>query len=481
MLRSLAPLAALTLLACSGDKDPGTETGAPSVDVDLTVAPGPIPGIMIATVTTSEDAVVELEYGLEETILSHPVLGNGGTDHRFVVLGLKTDHDYVFEAVALASESSTRSDLVTAHTDPTVEDVPTFTVTTNDTEQTCQPDGFLLLTWVQGGNSGMTIVDKDGDIVWSVPLTDTDVQASRAQITHDGSGIVYTTADALRQDLVGEVVVQPIDGTDPTVTSTPTAHHDVVPLPDGNVAWLGYSFGDYLCDGGGTIEDAAVDTIEEATPGGSTTVLYDMFDDYPHPLDCSTGSSFFLPGRYDLTHSNSLMYRESDDAFFHMLRWHDTLIKVDRSSGDYQWQFGGTYSEFTPAAGQDPEDIFHHGHMSDIWNGGMMVFDNNDPGPSVVREYTIDEDAMTWEQAWAWDTGAFELLLGDIRRLPQPECRDHVLVTQSTSGVVREMLQDAVGTTVWMLEPEVSNTIVSRAEVIPDIYDLASAKLSPGR
>ena len=198
-----------------------------------------------------------------------------------------------------------------------------------------------------------------------------------------------------------------------------------------------------------------------------------MFDDYPHPLDCDAGNAFFLPFRFDLTHSNSLLYRPSDDAYFHMLRWHDALVKVDRSTGSYQWQLGGTNDDFSPAVGQNPDDLFTHGHMSDLWNGGFLVFDNNDPGPSWVREYDLDESARTWELVWSWNTEAFELLLGDARRIP--DC-DNVLVTQSTTGVVREMLKDGAGTTAWMVEAE-EGTIVTRVEFIPDLYDLSSAAL----
>ena len=97
MTRSLALLLPLTLLACSSDDDEGTTE--PSVEADLTVAPGPLPGIVEVTVTTSEDAIVELEHGLEDTLTTHPVLSNGGTEHRFTVLGLKAGVDYLFEAL----------------------------------------------------------------------------------------------------------------------------------------------------------------------------------------------------------------------------------------------------------------------------------------------------------------------------------------------------------------------------------------------
>ena len=465
----------LLLVACSGtDPEP-----TPTVEAELTVEPGPLPGIMVARVTTSEDAIVELTYGLESTDLPHPELSSGGTEHTFTVLGLKAGRDYQFEASASAIDSSGRTDVVTATVAPLAEEVPTFTVTDADPGAMCHPNGYAMFVWIQGGASGVSIVDMDGDTVWSLPLVDVPYQASRAQLSHDGTSVVYTTADALRQDLIGEVVVQPLDGSEPTVISAPTAHHDVVPLTDGSVAWLGYSFGPYECSGGNTLENAALDTIEEAMPGGAPAVVYDMFEDYPYPLDCSTGSGIFLPGRYDLTHSNSLMYRSSDDAYFHLTRWHDNLIKVDRATGAHQWEFGGANSDFEPADGQDPEDLFFHAHMSDIWNGGLLIFDNNDPGPSWVREYTLDESARTWEQVWSWNTGAFELLLGDVRRMP--ECSDHVLVTQSTSGVVRELLQDADGTTVWRMEPEVPQTIVTRVEYIPDLYDPAMAKLPPSR
>lgn len=477
MTRSLALLLPLTLLACSGDDDDGTTE--PSVEAELTVAPGPLPGIVEVTVTTSEDAIVELEYGLEDTIHTHPVLSNGGTEHTFTVLGLKAGVDYLFEASASAIDSSTRTEVVTGRSDPLHEDVPTFAVTSSDPGALCHPNGYVMFAWVYAGNSGVSIVDMDGDTVWSLPILDSDVQTSRARLTPDGTGLVYTSAHTFRTELIGEVVYQSIDGDESILTDAPTSHHDVLAHTDGTQAWLGYSFTEYDCGDGTTAENAALDTILEASPGGNETVVYDMTVDYPDQLDCDDGNRGFLPGRLDLTHSNSLMYRPTDDAYFVMSRWHDNLTKVDRSTGDVVWQLGGDYDDFTPAEGQDPADLFLHGHMSDIWDGGMLVFDNNDPNDSIVREYRLDEGAMTWEQVWSWETGAFEFLLGDAHRMP--ECADHVVVVQSTAGRVHELVQGS-DAPVWTIEATTDNApIVSRAEFIPDLYDLSRAQLPTTR
>jgi hypothetical protein len=341
------------------------------------------------------------------------------------------------------------------------------------------------LSYIGNRNSGIAILDRDADVVWAKPFANTNVQLARVRPSLDGTSLIYTTADGNREDRIGEHVKQPLDGSAPAVLSTPTSHHDFVELPDGSLAWLDYpDFATYdNCTEGTALpvpgQDVALDGIQEGSFGGSTTTVYDMWTDYPRTLTCSIDDEDFLAaqGVFDLSHSNSLAYRESDDAFFHMSRWQDAFYKVDRATGSLVWEFGGQHNDFMPASGQDPSVLFNHSHMSEIWDDGVLIFNNNDfgpndPGPSIVQEYRLDETAMTWELAWSWESDrGFEALLGDARRMPQSEC-DNVLVSLSGSGIVREITRD--GDFAWAVSAPLGN-VTSRVHFLPDIYDLTTA------
>jgi hypothetical protein len=496
-------LAAALLVACNGNKDEGTDgptgtdtgtdtdTDVTDADItDLQVVPGDVPGVMIATFTSSE-GVPRVTYGLQggELSTSTPA-GASGTSHEIVILGVKTGQFYDFQAVVETASGEEVSAVVNARVDSADVSVPLFDLNTADESKMCTPGGFILLSHIGANNSGTMIIDRDGDIVWSQPAPPppadcSDItyhQVSRVRPGPGPADLTYTTADGNRVIQCGTITRQPIDGSAPVVTRTDVSHHDFVMLPDGSYGYLGYEFGPYdECIGGETMESVAVDTIQEqdeGTTSADATVVFSTFDDYAEPIECDIDDESFLSaaGYFDLTHANSLMYRASDDAYFMMWRWHDNLIKIDRATGEKVWELGGIYSDFTPAAGQDPAELFNHSHMSELWDGGALIFNNNDqavdgPGPSYVQEYALDETNMTWELVWQWNTEGFENLLGDARRMPYTDC-DNVLVSLSRSGIVTEITRE--GEVAWEAGMPIGN-VSSRVHFVPDIYDLTSA------
>ena len=326
--------AALALAACGGDKDDTTptddtgDTQTPTGDEifsAFTVEPGAIPGVMLATATTTEAGTVRIEYGLDAALGTASPEGASGTSHSRAVLGVKTGRTYTFQAVFTGSDGTERrSAAITARVDPTDVSVPTFNVGKPlDTSIACDDGGFLLVSYLGQNNSGVAIVDRDGDVVWALPFAQTNVQLARTRPGVDGVSITYTTADGNRIEQIGQIVRQPIDGSPAVVTYTDTSHHDYIQHADGSYGWLGYTFGAYTCEDGTTFDDTATDTIMESADGASfdeAVEVFNVFDDYGLPLDCDINDENFLPGFFDISHANSLAYRESDDAYFLMWR-----------------------------------------------------------------------------------------------------------------------------------------------------------------
>src|SRR5690606_3043860 len=105
-----------------------------------------------------------------------------------------------------------------------------------------------------------------------------------------------------------------------------------------------------------------------------------------------------------------------NDSYYVLSRYLDALIRVDRASGDTAWVLGGDHDSFTWTG-----TPFQHGHVSDVWADGMLIFDNRDhDGPTRVAEIAWDEDQRTAEVVWEFPRpdGAVLPVLGDARRLP---------------------------------------------------------------
>ncbi len=172
----------------------------------------------------------------------------------------------------------------------------------------------------------------------------------------------------------------------------------------------------------------------------------------------------FLPGISEWTHGNSLIYVEEDDAYLLMSRTLDTLFKIDRSTGAILWQLGGRHNEFRPS---ERGILWSHGHLSHVWDGGLLVFDNqvHSGHRSRIVEYAIDEEARTVEQVWEFrePDDAFVLVLGDARRLEG----GNTLASWTTSSTLTEIGPD--DRIVWRVDgPE--DYDLGRVTWIEDLY-----------
>ena len=110
--------------------------------------------------------------------------------------------------------------------------------------------------------------------------------------------------------------------------------------------------------------------------------------------------------------------------------------------------------------------------MSQLWDGGMVVFDNgdhHDPQVSGVVEYAWDEASRTVEQVWRHTDpdGRFTSMMGDVRKLPS----GNYLVSWSALGTIEEITPDHE--VVWRANAGVG-MVVGRVRWIEDLYSLPS-------
>ncbi|MBM4373033.1 MAG: aryl-sulfate sulfotransferase, partial [Deltaproteobacteria bacterium] len=377
-----------------------------------------------------------------------------GTSFTLPVLGLRAETDYVVTlTVRNSSGVETVSEPMEYSTGPFPDGVvfpPREVLTSQPSEM--QPGVTVYstmvlwfpLTFVKGL---IMAVDEEGEVIWYHRDAENPIEAFTR--TADGS-LLYLAgfAGAIRADMMGNV----LDQWDPAAEWDLLGfHHDILELPDGNLAAIGVELRDVEQDHGeGAVTDHVMgDTIVEFTPGGELVRVWSTFDlvdnsfvkeDYHDPfwdqfIDVEGGTKDWL-------HANSLVYDPSDDSFILSLRHVDWVIKVDRQTGERVWALGegGDFEKLSGA-------WFYHQHsLQFLEPGRMMLFDNGNRRPgyewvelwSRALEFTWDEEAMTWTQSWEWagDEPFFSQMVSDADRLPN----GNVLVADGAR--VKDQAQD---------------------------------------
>jgi hypothetical protein len=443
----------------------------PLIVDDVRVAADPdLPGVATVTFSTSAPAAGAVEVRVQGELAHVTPLGPEGTTHAVRVRGLKVGGAVTLAPVATPVDGATVVGPAQTLEVPALRsDAPVLEVEVDVEARQCSPDGYLITSLVTlDGRSWVAIIDRDGDWVWGQPGPFEEWQ-SRVKVSADGDSLLWLHNDYSRVDDVGRVTRMGIDDGVVTETRMLQAHHDFVEHDDGTLAWLAYEL-DEQFELDGELLPLATDAIYVAAEGSDTETpaqTFSMLADYP-PGIWDTGPEmdrgYFLPGYHEFSHGNSLVYLPWDDAYYVMFRWLDALVKVDRPTGEVLWQWGGRDGDLQGT------DAFSHAHFSEAWEGGVLLFDNADNTGRVsgVAEYTIDEEAGTFERTWEYrhPDGAFEFFLGDARRMP--DC-DNVLVAWSTQRRVEEITR--ASEVVWALQAP-PGWIVSRTLFVDSLYDM---------
>lgn len=477
---SVLPL--LVACACNG-KDNGGDSGPTTTDslcADLTATPNSTVNTAVTFSWTTEDAgtpSVTLDLEGEVTELTSTT---EGTDHSLTAVGLVAGGEYTWTAKA--------GDITCPPQTAKVPPAPSITMKFNVTASeagSAVADGAVVITILQSDSAWSAIVDGQGRFRF-VHGTDEDwYTMAHTKMGRDGTSLLWNQFDRDRVLDVGSVARVSLDGTVDTRTRTYLAHHDFVELPDGTFGWLGYDRRDFAMDAvsapigadyatncpGGQCPIAGEIILEGAegiTQDNEAIEIVNWWDDWDTDpswvCDHMWDFDSFVPDYYEWMHANSLVYVDDLDAYFVMSRYTDRIFKVDRATGAIEWQLGGPDSDFTLNGGGE---WFDHGHMSQVWDGGFLVFDNGDHrGLTKVSEYSFDETTMTAELVWTMDhpDGQMLPILGDVTELPN----GNRLVVWSADALIQEITP--AGEVVWeMASAPGSFGVVARAEYVADL------------
>jgi len=453
----------LALMGCGGDAQDDDTSNPSSLCGDLQFQASEFAGSSyVATWSSQVEGTPTITLDLNETSWTYSA-DESGTSHTVSLNNLRYGGDYIATVEVSGADGTEVCTDIELDVPSAPGGIMRFDINLSDPGSAMET-GYLVLSTLQADSSWVAVVDGLGRFRFVQATDETNMSVGRARPSRDGTSVWWSYYDLDRVDDIGGIGRVRLDGTESSRTRTLLAHHDFVELPTGDLAWLGYDRRDFAmpanvedpdyaanCPGG--VCPVATDTILEGPEGmveGEMPVeisnwwedlSYDPFWVCDHMWDFGS----FVPDYYEWTHGNSIAYVDSQDAFYVMARYLDSLYKVDRATGQVLWQMGGAANEFTLTDGE----WWDHGHMSEVTENSFLVFDNGDHrGFSRVSKYSWDESAMTVSQDWSLDhpSGSMLPILGDVRTLPN----GNYLVVWSADAFIQEVTPE--GVVVWEMQ-----------------------------
>ena len=130
----------------------------------------------------------------------------------------------------------------------------------------------------------------------------------------------------------------------------------------------------------------------------------------------------FTTDEIDYVHGNSIEV-DNDGNLLLSCRHLEEVTKINHTTGDIVWRWGGIHNDFTFI--NDPQHFSYQHDVRRIPNGHITMFDNGNyhiPQHTFVKEYALDEVAMTATLVWKYDRDSTNTLghsvaLGSVQRL----------------------------------------------------------------
>ncbi len=454
------------LLACTTtpddtEKDAVTDDSGPTADsgdtasddtgsTDADIAPLDIQAEIsdhVATVVivrwrTETPTVGRVEFGETDTYGRVTPATAASTEHEVLLLGMTADTEVHFRVVSDDDGGAVASDDLTI----TTESLPSGLFPTRATGVAASwPGGFQVIP-LQGTTFAVVIVDAEGQYVWYHFVEEVG-NLMRAFLTDDGQSVVYCLAgpqDALE---TGKIVRVSLDGGSVVETPFPYIDHDMTGLPDGTIASI-------VVD---AREGGSADQIVELAPDGTTTVVFNAWDHWDP-------TALGVPSREaNWTHGNALDYDPVEDAYYLSMKTLESLVKIDRATGEVLWAMNGLLNEFTFEGGAAVE--MHH--QFEVLDGTILFFENGPQGREYSRavEIAYDAETRTAGEVWSYisDPMLYVFAKGDVHRFADGNTQ----VVWSSAGQIQNVTP--AGEVTWQLDLDLGQAITF-VQVIDSMY-----------
>jgi hypothetical protein len=296
------------------------------------------------------------------------------------VLGLDTASTYIVEANLVLGDTLTVAVDTTEFRTGTLPDwVPALGAHGSDTTP-----GFLAFSQRRGA----LIIDNAAKVVWYRSFTEGTVLNFQAHPS--GQYTIHSTVDNARQFYVLNELGEMVDSL--RCAGYRTRQHDVLVEADGS-AWL-------LCHERRTMDLSGLGGIDTARVGA--TVVQHLSSDGEVLFEWNAFDHFAIAAlpreeriglNVNFTHGNSVAF-DTDGNLLLSFRSLNEVTKVDVTTGEVMWRFGGRANEFTIL--NDPRGGFQRQHgIRTAGPAQLLVFDNRNGAPSRFVRYLMNPVTRT--------------------------------------------------------------------------------------
>lgn len=420
--------------------------------------------------------------------------------HDLPLLGMRPDEPH--EASVVFRCGATEQTLGPIAVDPGPGPVswPEVDVLVDDPARR-EPGGTLLDLRSQLG-WWVAVMDADGAPLWSWATT---LELEDARWMPDGTVWVLGDGEIVRIDLEGrelghwapEALADP--GETP-VAGVSRFHHEVYPLEDGFLALdlQSVEVADYPLSEddplGPTAPATIVDTVVlDVALDGTVRGRWSLAERLD-PTRIGWLSLQVDAGGFDWSHGNGVCLDPSDGNLIVSVRHQDTIVKLDRATGEVIWILSVPDGWEEPWASLRLQPVGaltwpYHAHAPELSaDGRLLLFDNGnfgrttpytglgtDPSFSRIVEYRIDEVARTVTQTFAREEASdgpqFSGAFGDADRLPTTDNRLGLWGYLFNEGGVRNVDRGRGTTSMRLVEAAPDGTIVWEASLWSDVAD----------
>ena len=410
-----------------------------------------IESFVIVSWQQEEAATAHVEYSFDDgEWLTSPARDLQTGEAEVLLLGVPYDDEVTFHVVNDFGQGPLATEDLLATTGAQPLGLPQPTLVSQDPQRWESTGRWMLgsINEAEGdwdpGDYWRFILDRQGRYVWA-QLTPDQHWTIFVQVARNGKDILWdesTYWSDLELGPDGQVHRAKIDGTVVASYPTPQLQHAFVELPDESIVW-GASYG---------IDDQ----LKRVDADGTVEMLW------------SCAEYLAEIGSDEYCMHNGLFYDEPRDTFLFSLYSVDSIVEVDRATGEvvHVWGHLPGVWEFEPE-----ESAFWTQHGPSYTNLGTVLVSthrSDDDQEGVVREYALDEDQGVLQQIWSFGEGEGIIMesAGEAHRLPG----GNTLHNMGSGARVREITPG--GDVVWDVAWE-SPRLLGRTVLVDDLHAFA--------
>jgi len=308
-----------------------------------------------------------------------------------------------------------RDNLSSVLLDSTNPQPPAITVTVNTTPS---PGAIFLANfgWGQAAvDPHLLILNNDGSIIQQKYLPGTSGTGFRMQ--PNGTLSYYSETEQKYYILDSNLNTIKTVG---TTNGYQTDNHELLFLPNGHYILLALTHRQQdmspITPGGSELATIVGNTIQEYDENGN--LIFEWLSDQHFQITDATHEDL-TTDRIDYCHANAVEV-DHDDNLLLSSRHLDEITKINRTTGEIIWRWGGKHNQFTFI--NDTLGFSHQHSIRVLPNGHYVLFDNGNfhtPPASRVCEYIVDEVAMTATlvREYRHTPDLFSLAMGSIQYL----------------------------------------------------------------